>query len=106
MITQADIQKMVDIIADQFHPEKIILLGSRARGSARPGSDVDLLVIAASAAPRWERAAPLYGYLRHFLFPIDIVVYTPEEIREWSGVPEAFVPRALAEGKVLYERSA
>ena len=37
------------------------------------------------------------------LFPAkDIVVYTPEEVKEWSEVPNAFVTAALREGKVLY----
>ena len=31
------------------------------------------------------------------------MVYTPEEVSEWSNVPEAFVTTALREGKVLYE---
>ena len=34
MITQADIQKMADIIVERFQPEKIILFGSCARGDA------------------------------------------------------------------------
>ncbi|MFZ4703922.1 MAG: nucleotidyltransferase domain-containing protein [Candidatus Methylumidiphilus sp.] len=36
---------MVDIIVREADPEQIILFGSRARGDARPDSDVDLLII-------------------------------------------------------------
>jgi hypothetical protein len=37
------------------------------------------------------------------LFPaIDILVYTPEEVEEWSGVPNAIETVALREGRVLY----
>ncbi|MEK9163875.1 MAG: nucleotidyltransferase domain-containing protein, partial [Chloroflexota bacterium] len=36
---------MVKRIVTQFDPVRIILFGSRARGAARPDSDVDLLVI-------------------------------------------------------------
>ena len=32
-------------VADRFHPEKIVLFGSRAYGSPHADSDVDLLVI-------------------------------------------------------------
>jgi hypothetical protein len=32
------------------------------------------------------------------------MVYTPEEVREWSAVPQAFVTTAVREGKVVYER--
>lgn len=39
------------------------------------------------------------------LFPaIEIVVWTPEEIREWEQVPNHFVTAAVREGKVLHER--
>lgn len=35
----------------------------------------------------------------------DIIVYTPEEVEEWAEVPNAFVTKALAEGKILYEKN-
>jgi hypothetical protein len=34
---------------------------------------------------------------------MDIMVYSPAEIQEWSQVRQAFVTTALREGKVLYE---
>ena len=88
------------------HPQRIILFGSRARGDARPDSDVDLLVITDSKEPRYRRAVPLYGVLSDILVPMDIMVYSPEEVQEWSGVPQAFVTTAVREGKVLYEDSS
>jgi len=84
-------------------PRKIILFGSRARGEARPGSDIDLLVVADSSKPRHQRAAPLYGVVSDIIVAMDILVYTPEEVEEWSNVPQAFVTTAVREGKVLYE---
>jgi len=44
-ITQDDIAQMAHRIAEVAHPVKIILFGSRARGNARPDSDIDLWVI-------------------------------------------------------------
>src|SRR5204863_6693690 len=43
----AKIDEMVRRIADRFQPERIILFGSQARGTARPDSDVDLLIVLA-----------------------------------------------------------
>jgi hypothetical protein len=34
---------------------------------------------------------------------MDIIVYTPGEVEEWSPVAQAFVSTAVREGKVLYE---
>lgn len=95
--------KIVRRIVDVAHPRRIILFGSQARGGARPDSDIDILVIADSAEPRHRRSVPLYGALSDILAPMDILVYSPEEVEEWSGVRHAFITTAIREGKVLYE---
>jgi len=48
----------------------------------------------------------LYTRLADVSAEVDILVYTPEEIAEWSAVPQAFVTTAVREGKVLYERQS
>lgn len=96
-------EEIVRRIVQAVDPDRVILFGSRARGEIRPDSDIDLLVIAASSEPRYRRAVPLYGVLSDLLMPMDIVVYTPQEVEEWSRVPQAFVTTAIREGKVLYE---
>lgn len=95
--------EIVRRIVATVHPHKIVLFGSRARGDARANSDIDLLVIADSSEPRHRRSRPLYGALRDIRVPIDIVVYTPDEVHEWSEVRQAFVTTAVREGKPLYE---
>jgi predicted nucleotidyltransferase len=97
------INEIIRRIVDAARPEKIIMFGSRARGDARSGSDIDLLVIADSTEPRHRRSGPLYGALSDILAPMDILVYSPEEVEEWSQVRQAFVTTAMREGKVLYE---
>ncbi len=97
------IQEIVRRIVKVSQPEKVILFGSRARGTACPTSDIDLLVIAHSTQPRHRRAAPLYGALSDIIAPMDIVVYSPEEVQEWSDVRQAFVTTTIREGQVLYE---
>lgn len=100
------IQEMVSRIAGQFHPQKIILFGSRARGETCQDSDVDLLIIAPSTEPRWRRAVAVYRLLAGLGVPKDIVWWTPEEIAEWREVKSHFIHTALREGKVLYEKPA
>jgi predicted nucleotidyltransferase len=95
-------EQIVTRIVQASHPQKVVLFGSRARGEERPESDYDLLVIKKSDEPRYRHAVPLYGALVGLLANVDIMVYTPEEVSEWSDVPEAFVTTAVREGRVLY----
>lgn len=105
-MAQVDAKLMDEIvrrIVEVIQPEKVILFGSQSRDEARPESDIDLLVIAKSTQPRYRRSAPLYGVLSDILVPMDILVYSPEEVKEWSKVRQAFVTIAIREGKVIYE---
>jgi predicted nucleotidyltransferase len=103
-LTPELLQEITHRIVDTIQPDKIILFGSRARDQASPDSDMDLLVIAPSSQPRWQRAVPLYGVLSDILLPMDILVYTKEEVDEWRSVPQAFITTATHEGRVLYEK--
>jgi len=98
------IQDIVRRIVATAQPEKVILFGSRARGEARPDSDFDVLVIKESAEPRYRRSVPLYVALADVPAEVEVLVYTPEEVQEWSQVPQAFVTTAVREGRTLYER--
>lgn len=103
-VTDDLLTEMVRSIRKVGDPIKIVLFGSRARGDARPASDIDILIVEESDLPRYKRA-PRYLRALVGIFPSkDIVVWTPAEIEEWAGVPHAFITTALREGKVLYER--
>ena len=97
------LEEIVTRIRGASRPKQIILFGSRARGDARPDSDYDLLVIQESDQPRYQRAVPLYSALADLPAEVEVLVYTPHEVREWSAVPQAFVTTAIREGKLLYE---
>jgi len=98
------IPEIVRRIVQTAQPDKVILFGSRARGDARPDSDFDVLVIKESAEPRYRRSVPLYVALASVPAEVEVLVYTPAEVEEWSQVPQAFVTTALREGTTLYER--
>ncbi len=105
-LDSALVKELVRRIVRSAHPERIILFGSRARGDHRPDSDIDLLVVQDSMLPRHKRSLPLYAALSELSVPVDmeLVVYTPDEVREWSAAQAAFVTTALREGRVLYEK--
>ncbi len=100
----AQIRAMADRIVAETKPDRVILFGSHARGAAGPDSDIDLLVIQQTTQSRPKRSGPLYSLLRDFPYSKDIVVYTPEEIDAYRGLPQSFIMTALREGVVLYEK--
>lgn len=103
-VTEELLQEIVRRIVRVADPDKIIVFGSRARGDSRFHSDLDLLVIKESAEPRHRRSIPLLAALSDIITPMDILVYTPEEVRDWCKVPQAFPTTAVREGKVLHDR--
>lgn len=103
-VTDEVLEEIVRRIVEAVNPDSIILFGSYAYGHPPPGSDIDLLVIMPSSQPRWQRSVPIYDALRGLLIPKDVVVYTPDEVEEWSEVPLAFVTTAIRKGKVLHEK--
>ena len=58
-MVQKKIEEMVRRIVERFHPEKIILFGSHARGTAGPDSDVDLLVVMPVQGSRRRKATEI-----------------------------------------------
>lgn len=79
----------------------IILFGSRARGEARPDSDLDLLVIEPDFARRGEEYCRLRKELRGLEVAIDLVIYRRREADEWGRLRGSFLHRVLGEGCVL-----
>lgn len=107
-LTEETLMEMVRTIVRETDPEQIILFGSRARGEARPDSDVDLIVIEREPYGRNRsrrlRAAKLYVALMRWPVPKDILLYTQEEADRWKDSLNNVLARALREGKVLYAR--
>ena len=88
------------------HPlERIVLFGSHATGHCQWDSDLDLLVVWQTDLPPLERALETRRLLEGIDCPLDIVVYTPDELAYWKQAPSSFASQVLAEGTTLYERN-
>ncbi len=98
------VEVAVQLIVAAFRPLKVILFGSRARGTAKTTSDVDLLVVLPEVEDKRQAAVEMRRLLRDLPVSKDIVVTTPEEITRRANLPGNFLRHALAEGRVVYER--
>lgn len=103
---EAVLRQMVDIIVREADPLAIVLFGSRARGEARPDSDVDLLIIEREpfgpGRGRMQEAARLYRALRDMPVSKDLLLYTQDEFRRWKDALNHVVAHAVREGRLLY----
>lgn len=97
------IQEITDKIVKKYHPEKIILFGSYAWGKPNKDSDVDFFIIKETENTR-EVAQDIRRSFFSFLFPFDLVIYTPEQFSKWKKLREPFLKKIIDQGKLLYER--
>lgn len=100
------LQRMAQEIAATFNPEKIILFGSHAWGKPHRDSDVDLLVMTDALGPLRpaQRRRIVKAVCQPPLVPMDVLVNTPEEVRQRIAMGDLFFDKILNKGKVLYER--
>lgn len=87
-----------------YAPEKIILFGSAIRGDMDRYSDLDIVVIKETKKRFLERLIEASKFIRKELFPIDIFVYTPEELKIMQEERNPFIEQALKEGRIIYEK--
>jgi len=101
MVSNRAIQKVADEIARKFKPQKIILFGSYARGTASEDSDVDLMVVMPYRGKNYERATDI-GMAVEIDFPSDILVRSDREIRDRLRMNDWFMHDVIEQGKTLY----
>ena len=96
---------LLDPVVAYFHPRRVILFGSRARGQARPDSDIDLLVVLDDDAPPdklthqagWESRRP-------WRQAADVIPCSADMYRRMSRIVGTLPYAARTEGIVVYER--
>ena len=104
MVTsESVISVMVDRIVGRFQPTRVLLFGSRARGDASDGSDVDLLVVMSHVPDNRRAAIEIRRLLGDLRVSKDIVVATPDDIASRGHVVGTVLHAALRDGTVVYE---
>lgn len=102
LIPEEKVNEVVERIVSNVNPEKIILFGSYAEGNPNEDSDLDILVVKKMDLPRHMRSREIRKYLRGIKVPIDLLVYSQDEIDELKDNKHTFISKALKNGRVLY----
>jgi predicted nucleotidyltransferase len=99
---EKEIQSITIQLIEKYHPEKIILFGSAARGDYDQANDLDFLII--------KQDVPYYGIERMRELDdlidrnvaADMLVYRPDEFEDRVRLGDPFIKAVLKEGRVLY----
>ena len=83
--------------------DRVYLFGSRARGDARPDSDIDLIIVSSafSGMPPWKRWEVLGDAISEDFEPIEVRAYSPEEFDSKKGRRASFLGHILKQPEVV-----
>jgi predicted nucleotidyltransferase len=104
MVIDDTIKAAAQRLVKGFGPDKIILFGSRARGSADSRSDADFLVISPVRGRRRSMMVEMDRAMRGLNIARDIMILTPAEFASDKSIPGTIARSAWREGIVLYEK--
>jgi predicted nucleotidyltransferase len=104
-IGEMQLRAMAAVIRAEIPEAEVRLFGSRARGEARPDSDVDLLITAPDAwlaqQDRFALLGRLWRRLAHYPVPVDLLLYSRSQLEERCGWRDHVITRACREGRLL-----
>lgn len=96
------INKIVKRLKD-YHPQKIILFGSAARGEKKI-NDLDFFLIKKTKTKFHQRFMEIDDCLKDMEidYPVDVIVYTPSEYKTAVKQKRYLTEQIIREGKYLY----
>ena len=96
---------LLDPVVAYFHPRRVILFGSMARGDNGPDSDYDLMVILDDDVPlemlSWQAR---YEASKSYLHPADIIPCRESVFLRKARIPGTLPHEAALEGIAVYDR--
>jgi predicted nucleotidyltransferase len=101
-VTPEKIAEAVRRLVASAAPMRLIAFGSAARGDLSIANDLDLLVVEAQVADRYQEMLRLRRVLRGLLMPIDLIVTSQALYDSRAQVPGTVEFAARTQGRVLY----
>ncbi|HEC34000.1 MAG TPA: nucleotidyltransferase domain-containing protein [Chloroflexi bacterium] len=99
------LRTIVETIVQVARPERVILFGSRAKGTAQEVSDYDFLVVMREVQNEREVSRRIYRALleRRAGAAVDVVVVNAATLERHRENPFYIYRQALQEGRVFYD---
>lgn len=97
-----ELEKIKNQIVNRYHPEKIILFGSLARGDYHKDSDIDLLIIKKTDDDPIARIQQLSSLIERNL-AVELLVFTPQELQKRLALGDFFLQEVIDQGRTIYE---
>jgi predicted nucleotidyltransferase len=95
--------EVVRRLVEVYHPERIYLFGSTARGEADPDSDHDLMVIVPDDTPAALRdSGRAYRAISRVGAAVDVLVWTRADFDGRLHLRASLPSTVCREGKLLY----
>lgn len=98
------LEQITRTIVAGLRPRRVVLFGSRARGTAAPDSDYDIMVEMETDLSDSQRVRAVADLFPRHDWSMDLLVYTPEEVRRWKDDVGFTIYDIVREGRVLYRR--
>jgi len=93
------VRRITSLFPDQI--AKVIFFGSRAKGTPKPGSDCDFLIVLRDK--KWEIVDEIYNVVTDFLIQygvdISLKIYNEKDFIKWASIPTPFIASISTTGK-------
>jgi predicted nucleotidyltransferase len=96
------VEKITHKIAEAIHPDKIILFGSRAKGTSTDRSDIDLVVVYSGPKSSLDVELEIEDLFMPRDFSMDVIVMRPEEIERTKRIANTLAREISERGVVCY----
>jgi predicted nucleotidyltransferase len=97
--------ELLDPLVAYFKPQRIILIGSVARGESGPDSDIDLVVVLDDdVSPEMLKAKAVAEARAGYHGPVDIILCRASKLKERARAIGSFAHQVLRDGVAVYER--
>lgn len=101
MVNIEQILTLSERIAQEFRPELIILFGSYAYGTPSDDSDIDILVVLPFEGKPTHKALEILKKIDPKI-PVDLLVRSPEQVKERINNNDWFMREVFEKGQRLY----